>query len=688
MKRVYHYFLVVLVALGSFKTGSAQNLLDLAGLSESAATTVAYSVRKLSTGYTGNCMQVRRSSDNAVQDIGFTAGGELDITALQAFAGTGDAFVVTWYDQSGNAHHLTQAAEANQPRIVRAGNTDMENGKPFIRFFGELNGNYHSLNLAAPMNTNGHVAVVNKFAEGGDGFLLGHTEYYYYWHTEANSNMLVDQWNAGSSYKNGKFWQNGAAVAPDAAVFNTSLMVHSIVPADPATETGWNNIGSDRDYYHNTTGGGGYAELMVFASELNIYSRNRLAENQGAYFGITIAPVAYLNKFGRMVTGETEFVNRNGGLGTSGLLGSGESISRSALASTPVTRSISSINAYSATSGGYISSDNGANLKAGICWSTSPSPTTGNSKTIDIGSAGSYTSVMTGLRGNTTYYVRAYASNNVGTQYGNQLSFTTTPSVLPIFSGTNRVSFTGGVSAKIESTIATDGGASISEKGFCWSTSPNPTIADTLISSTDSSAGLFSTKLTGLTFATTYYVRAYATTSVGTAYGAEIQFTTDSVYRVGDHYQGGIIAYVFAPTDSGYVAGETHGLIVTENDEITNQLEWTTMSYDYLNTSVLLGTGMSNTQKIDSANYNYPSLASFACSSLSLNGFDDWYLPSKDELNKIYLNKGLLPNFRTGYYWTSSEYSDYEVWVHDFSSGNQVTQYKWEYYNVRSVRSF
>jgi hypothetical protein len=687
MKRVYHFFLGLLVALGGFQTGSAQNVLDLAGLNESAATTVAYSVRKLSTSYTGNCMQVRRSSDNTVQDIGFTAGGELDITGLQAFAGTGDAFVVTWYDQSGNANHLTQATEANQPRIVSAGNTDLENGKPFIRFFGELNGNYHSLNLASEMNTTGQVAVVNKFSAGGDGFILGHTSYYY-WHTEANHNQLVDQWNAGSSYKTGKFWQNGASVAPDAAVFNTSLMVHSIVPADPGTETGWDNIGSDRNYYHNTTGGGGYAELIVFASELNIYSRNSLAENQGAYFGITITPVAYLNKYGRMVTGETEFVNRNGGLGTSSVLSSGESVSRSALSSAPVTRSVSSITAYSATSGGNISSDNGANLKAGISWSTSPSPTTGNSKTIDRGSAGSYTSSMTGLRGNTTYYVRAYASNNVGTQYGNQLSFTTSPSVLPIFSGTNRVSFTGGVSAKIESTIATDGGASISEKGFCWSTSPNPTIADTLISSTDSSTGLFSTKLTGLSLATTYYVRAYATTSVGTAYGTEIQFTTDSVYGVGDHYQGGIIAYVFAPTDSGYVAGETHGLIVTENDEITSQLEWTMMSYDYLNTSDLLGTGMSNTQKIDSANDNYEYLASYACSSLSLNGYDDWYLPSKDELNKIYLNKALLPNFRTGYYWTSSEYSDYEVWVHDFSSGNQVTQYKWEYYNVRSVRSF
>jgi hypothetical protein len=92
---------------------------------------VAYSLRKLRTAYSGNAIRVRRSSDNAEQDIGFV-GNNLDTASLLTFCGAGNGFVTTWYDQSGNARNATQTTAINQPRIVNAGVLDTFNSKPAI----------------------------------------------------------------------------------------------------------------------------------------------------------------------------------------------------------------------------------------------------------------------------------------------------------------------------------------------------------------------------------------------------------------------------------------------------------------------------------------------------------------------------------------------------------------------------
>jgi hypothetical protein len=119
------------IALKSFVLGSN----PLGSLSVNAA--LAYSLRKMRDAYAGSAIQVRRSSDNATLDIGFTTTGDLDTSALKAFVGAGNsAFVTVWYDQSGNGINVAQPTQANQPRIVNAGLVDRKNGVPAILFDG------------------------------------------------------------------------------------------------------------------------------------------------------------------------------------------------------------------------------------------------------------------------------------------------------------------------------------------------------------------------------------------------------------------------------------------------------------------------------------------------------------------------------------------------------------------------
>ena len=112
----------------SVTTSAPSLLLDLY---PSAA--AAYSVRLLRSAYTGSAIRVRRSSDNTEQDIGLTALGNLDESALTTFCSGTNGFVTTWYDQSGNAKNATQSTAANQPQIVSAGSVLTLNSKPSLQ---------------------------------------------------------------------------------------------------------------------------------------------------------------------------------------------------------------------------------------------------------------------------------------------------------------------------------------------------------------------------------------------------------------------------------------------------------------------------------------------------------------------------------------------------------------------------
>ncbi len=192
------------------------------------------------------------------------------------------------------------------------------------------------------------------------------------------------------------------------------------------------------------------------------------------------------------------------------------------------TVSITGITQTSAVSGGTITDDGGAAVTArGVCYGTSASPITSGSKTTDGSGTGTFASTITGLTINTKYFVRAYATNSKGTSYGNEVSFTTNPVVLATLTTTTISSVTR-ISAVSGGAITDDGGGDISARGVCWSKVQNPTVADS--KTTDGNGkGNFVSNITGLLAATTYYVRAYATNSAGTAYGNEVSFITDPV---------------------------------------------------------------------------------------------------------------------------------------------------------------
>jgi len=106
----------------------------LSSISSTAA--AAFSLRRLNCSYSGSAIQIRRSSDNALTNIGFTTNGDLDTATMKTFIGANSAFVHTWYDQSGSGRNATQATNGSQPRIMNAGVVEYCNNRPSIRFLG------------------------------------------------------------------------------------------------------------------------------------------------------------------------------------------------------------------------------------------------------------------------------------------------------------------------------------------------------------------------------------------------------------------------------------------------------------------------------------------------------------------------------------------------------------------------
>src|SRR5665647_2882478 len=242
-----------------------------------------------------------------------------------------------------------------------------------------------------------------------------------------------------------------------------------------------------------------------------------------------------------------------------------------------------------ATLGGNVTSDgNAAVSEKGVVYATTANPTTSNTKVVvGTGGTGSYSATLTGLTAGTTYYVRAYAINSQGTAYGLQETFTSSLTLsIPTVSTTPAASITSS-GATLGGNVTSDGNATVSEKGVVYATTANPTTSNTKVVVGTGGTGSYSTTVTGLTAGTTYYVRAYAINSQGTAYGIQETFTCTLTLS--------IPTVSTTPAASITSSGATLGGNVTSDGNATvsekGVVYATTANPTTSNTKVVVGTG-------------------------------------------------------------------------------------------------
>jgi len=219
----------------------------------------------------------------------------------------------------------------------------------------------------------------------------------------------------------------------------------------------------------------------------------------------------------------------------SGTILYGEDTTFTTLANIPFVSvdAVTDILANTATSGGVVTDNGKAAVTAkGICWSMEENPTIENDSTLNGTGNDAFTSNLIDLVGAQTYYVRAYAINEMGTGYSDQVSFTTLAGV-PVVS-TDNVTDVTKFTAKAFGNALFTGGQDITERGFCWALTENPTTADDNIAS-GSGLGEYTADIVGLASGKEYHIRAYVTNSIGTSYGEDLTFSTipDEYFLVG-----------------------------------------------------------------------------------------------------------------------------------------------------------
>jgi hypothetical protein len=171
--------------------------------------------------------------------------------------------------------------------------------------------------------------------------------------------------------------------------------------------------------------------------------------------------------------------------------------------------------------------------------------------------------------------------------------------------------------------------------------------------------------------------------------GCGILPVTVTPVAVGDSYGGGKVAYILQSGDTGYISGQTHGLIAATADQNGGAtIVWSNITYTSVGTTgTAIGTGQANTTAIVGQG-GCTSGAAWLCNDLTEGGYSDWYLPSQDELNELYINRVAIGGFADSPYWSSSEHSAGHAWVQGFYVGVQGTNYKTHPNRVRAVRAF
>jgi hypothetical protein len=238
----------------------------------------AYSLRKLKVSYSGYAIRVRRSSDNAEQNIGFNSSDGLDTESLLSFVGSGSGFVTTWYDQSGNSNNATQTTAASQPAIVVNGSVQMNGSKPAI---------YWDLGKTFVMNVNNirSVFVNIKWLTGSEAnnAILGHSSNAPY-HTGINSESgwILSSSYSDSAIRNGALYLNGSSKTLSTFLKNTgsnilASMIHS------SASGYFNRLGTG--HVIGTNFKGYYSEIVTYSTDQTT-NRADIESNINSYYSI------------------------------------------------------------------------------------------------------------------------------------------------------------------------------------------------------------------------------------------------------------------------------------------------------------------------------------------------------------------------------------------------------------------
>ena len=371
------------------------------------------------------------------------------------------------------------------------------------------------------------------------------------------------------------------------------------------------------------------------------------------------------------------------------------------------TGTVSNIGATSAQCGGSITNNGGFNVTArGICWNTVGNPDINGDHTTNGTGNGTFTASMTNLTPSTTYHVRAYATNSTGTVYGSERTFTTTNG-LPTVT-VNNVSNVTPTSAVCGGNVTNNGGFAVTEKGLVWSTAPYPTLNDNH-ASFGSGNGSFTGSMTGLSLGTTYYVRAYATNSQGTAYsstqynfttgnGLPTVTTTNVTMSGGSVVSGGNVtsdggypvtargicygvypnpdlsgAYTHTTDGSGtgYYTSIIDTTLGTElyvrayatNANGTSYGEQVVMNLEYLRLPTFTFNGHTYRVAPD-PHTSYTQYISWVaantyCENLTAYGYSDWRMPTQSEMETMYQNRNNIGGFIYNAYTSQHDYYSY-----------------------------
>lgn len=384
-------------------------------------------------------------------------------------------------------------------------------------------------------------------------------------------------------------------------------------------------------------------------------------------------------------------------------------------------------------SGNVTRMGNRAVTERGICFATHQTPTTEDLKKTAGSGLGSFTCELSGLTKSTTYYVRAYAKNSIGTSYGQQKTVTT-PDGLPTVTINSVTNITAN-SAVCGGSITNDGGFAVSDKGLVWSTSQYPTLSDNHLS-LGSGNSSFTGSMSNLTISTTYYVRAYAINSQGTAYSSQKTFTTKNGLpvvttivptRAGTTVTSGGnvtnnggypvtargICYGLTPnpdlssshnhTNNGSgngsysstfempVAGVYYVRAYATNENGTSYGEQKTIDHPYYDLPTFTYGGRTYRVAPGSTSIYCQSDAVVNCRNKTLYGFTDWRLPSKDELYQMYVYANTIGGFSNEPYWSSTQHhydgstGSYYYYV-NFSGGSISYSHASASYRYRAIR--